>query len=356
MRIVPQLAWKLAGDEGRPLDPRLVALLEGVATGHSLTAAVSACRISYRAAWGLLREYQQVFATSLVTLERGRGAALTPAGRHVVDMNRAAAQRLKRILPALEFEIGSASEPGAHPAYIELTMAASHDVALAALANTLPALAALDLDVSFMGSLPALAEFAEGRVTLAGFHLPVTRAGVAELKPFMRYLRIRRDRLIRVVDREQGLILPRDNPAGVKRFRDIAALGLRFINRQRGSGTRLLIDRLIAGEKLKPSDLRGYAREEFTHPAVAATVASGGADAGFGLRAAAAEFRLAFVPLLWERYFVAVRVRDLATPAVVRFLAALRSRSFGDLARRLPGYRSAKAGSVTGIDALTDNT
>ena len=132
-------------------------------------------------------------------------------------------------------------------------------------------------------------------------------------------------RLVRFVDRDQGLILPRGNPAGIRSLRDVAANGMRFINRQRGSGTRLLIDQMIADEGIDPRSLDGYGKEEFTHPAVAATVASGGADAGIGLRAAAAEYDLAFVPLVRERYFLAVRVKDLESPAVVRLLEVLRS-------------------------------
>ena len=91
-------------------------------------------------------------------------------------------------------------------------------------------------------------------------------------------------------------MLARGNPARVHAFRDLARKRLRFVNRQSGSGTRLLIDRLLADEGVDPAALVGYCDEEFTHPAVAATVASGAADAGFGLRAAAAEYGLAFVP------------------------------------------------------------
>jgi molybdate-binding protein len=149
------------------------------------------------------------------------------------------------------------------------------------------------------------------------------------------------------------LILPRGNPANIRNFRDLATHKLRFVNRQRGSGTRiLLIDRIIDDEKVEASALNGYGTEEFTHPAVAATVASGGADAGFGLRAAAAEYGLAFVPLVRERYFLAVHAKDARKGPVTRVLAALRGPAFARLARRLQGYNPAGAGSITGLDAL----
>jgi molybdate-binding protein len=147
-------------------------------------------------------------------------------------------------------------------------------------------------------------------------------------------------------------MLPHGNPAHVKTFRDIASQRLRFINRQRGSGTRLAIDRLIAHERVDASDIVGYGNEEFTHRAVAATVASGGADAGFGLRAAAAEHRLAFIPLVRERYFLAVRAKAVGKTAVTRLIQALRSPAFTRIARGFAGYRADAAGSIVGLDAI----
>jgi putative molybdopterin biosynthesis protein len=229
---------------------------------------------------------------------------------------------------------------------------ASHDLVLAALRDALPAAAGLSLDLAFMGSLHALQQFAEGRTDLAGFHVPLGEHAAGELAPFRRLLRVRRDRLIRVVDRDQGFMLPRGNPARVHSFRDLERKRLRFVNRQRGSGTRLLIDRLIAEEGLEASSLVGYANEEFTHPAIAATVASGAADAGFGLRAAAAEYGLAFVPRVRERYYLAVRASALAMPAVVRLIDVLQGAVLARVAMTLPGYRREAAGTVVGIEAL----
>ena len=138
----------------------------------------------------------------------------------------------------------------------------------------------------------------------------------------------------------------------MRSFSDVAAKGLRFVNRQRGSGTRLLIDQLLADEGVDPSALAGYRREEFTHGAVAATVASGGATVGFGLRAAAAEYGLSFVPLVRERYFLAVRTRDLDAPPTQHLVEALGSPAFTKITRSLPGYDARATGTVVGIDAI----
>jgi molybdate-binding protein len=314
---------------------------------------VAARGISYRAAWGLLRDCRGKLGVELVRLERGRGASLTPAGERLLAARRDAVQRLAQILPELAAEIGPRAAPEQPSAAPRLSVAASHDLALAALAEALAGTGGLRLEVSFMGSLVALREFAEGRADVAGFHVPI--AGVEiDRRPFLRWLRERRDRLVRFVDREQGLILPKGNPAHVRSLRDVAAKQQRFVNRQRDSGTRLLVDQLIAEARMAPDAIDGYRREEFTHAAVAATVASGGADVGFGLRAAAAEYRLAFVPLVRERYFLAIRARSVETPVVAALIDALVSPSFARLARSLPGYRTTGAGSVTGLDGLRE--
>lgn len=354
MRLLPAIAWNLAGERPGPLDGRLLPLLAAVAASGSLAAAVADRGMSYRAAWGLLRAYGEKLGTPLVALERGRGARLTAIGARLVDAQVAATRRLAEHLPELAVELvpRPAAERAERPVGLRLRVAASHDLALAALAAALPRQANLELDLSVMGSLHALREFAEGRAEVAGFHVPIDRRASRDMAPFLRHLRARTDRLVRFVDREQGLILPRGNPAGVRNFRDVAARGLRFVNRQRGSGTRLLIDRLVSEERLDPAALAGYGNEEFTHAAVAATVASGGADAGFGLRAAAAEYGLAFVPLARERYFFAVRAKDVAKPAAGRLIAALHEPSFARRVQRLPGYHASAAGSVTGLEAL----
>jgi putative molybdopterin biosynthesis protein len=352
MRLAPALSWTLEGESVEALDERLLPLLQAVAGSASLAAAVMDCRISYRAAWGLLREYQRKLGEPLVLLERGRGAKLTPLGERLIGAERAATRRLAHILPSLAAEVGSAPRADERAAPQQLRVAASHDLVLAALAGMLPARFGLRLELAFMGSLHALKEFAEGRADLAGFHVQVAGHSNGDQSLMLRSLQARRDRLIRFVDREQGLILPRGNPAQVKDFRDIAAQRLRFINRQRGSGTRIEIDQLIAREKLDGSNIVGYDNEEFTHRAVAATVASGRADAGFGLRAAAVEHQLAFVPMVRERYFFAVRAKDVQRAPVARLIQALGSRVFVRIAREFAGYKAEESGAVVRLDAI----
>ena len=352
MNLVPALTWMLEGDSTEALDPRLLPLLHAIASSGSLASAVTSCGISYRAAWGVLRTYQRLLATPLVLLERGRGARLTSSGQTLIEAERAATRRLARKLSELRVEIGPERRTESPDAQLNLRVAASHDLAMVALSGTLASASHLSLEVSYMGSLHAIGEFVEGRADIAGFHVPIGGRTALDRSSFLRGLKTRADRLIRFVDRDVGLILARGNPSHVRSLHDVAANGLRFVNRQRGSGTRLLIDQMIADEGIDPRNLDGHQREEFTHSAVAATVASGGADAGIGLRAAATEYGLAFVPLVQERYFLAVRAKELRSPAIVRLLQLLRSPAFAKLSRSLPGYRFEGAGTVVTLGAL----
>jgi putative molybdopterin biosynthesis protein len=353
MRIVPMLSWATATDPVEALDARLLPLLEAIGATGSLAAAVVRCGLSYRAAWGVLKDEQRRLGALLVVLERGRGASLAAAGARLVSAQRTAEQRLARTLSALAVELAGREASESRTVEARLSVAASHDPALAALRDALPAAARLSLELAFMGSLHALEQLRAGSVDVAGFHVASSPREVADAGPFRRLLDARRDRLIRFVDRQQGFILPRTNPERVRSFADVVRKRLRFVNRQRGSGTRLLIDHVLASEGVDPVALVGYANEEFTHAAVAATVASGAADAAFGLRAAAAEYGLAFVPRVRESYFLAVRARGLATPGVSRLVEALKGAIFARIVRRLRGYQRVGAGSILKVDALS---
>ena len=351
MKLRPYLAWQVATTPPTPLPERLLPLLDAIARTGSLAHAVTVCGMSYRGAWGLLRESDQQLGVQLVHLARGKGATLAPAGVALVEGAAEANHRLARIAPTLAIDLATPRATRDRRTIAKLRMAASHDLALAALRDALEP-GALDLELRFVGSLVALEEFAGGRVDVAGFHVPLAVDSRDETAPYRRFLSPRRDRLIRFVDREQGLILPAGNPARVKNFRDVARRGLRFVNRQHGSGTRLLIERHLAREGVVPSSLAGYADEEYTHAAVAATIASRGAEAGFGLRAAAAGYGLAFIPLARERYFIAVRTAQFAKPPVGALIAILRGQALARIVANLPGYRAGAAGQVVMVGAL----
>lgn len=341
MRLEPAVTWRIDGAEGALLDARVLPLLRAISRHASLRAGAAHCGLSYRAAWGVLRDCEARFGTPLARLERGRGAVLAPAGEALLRADDAAGQRLATAR-GLAVEIADDRKPRA-PHRLRLT--ASHDIALAQLRDALPASGPLRLELTFAGSLDALGAYARGDADLAGFHLDARPDGEGR-RPFRRLLDARRDRLIAFAERDQGLILPPGNPRRVKTLADVAARQLRFLNRQPASGTRVLLDALLARARLAPTAIRGYASAEHNHVAVAGAVASGAVDAGFGLRAAAAEFGLAFVPLAHERYLFAVRARDLGRPEVQAFVELLRGPLTARALAQMPGYDARRAGRV----------
>jgi len=341
MRLIPEIAWRGSGGAELRVDPRIVALLREVQAQGTLRAATAALGMSYRNAWALLGAHASALGAPLVLLERGRGARLASLGERLLTADDAVRATLER--EAALFSVPVETE--ATPAARRLRLTASHDPLLAEWI----AAAGLRVDLSFRGSLESLAAFARGEADLCGFHLLAADAADAAT-----HLQARRDRLIRFVRREQGLIVRSGNPKKLRGLGDLARHGARFVNRQRGSGTRALIDQLLAAEGIDALGIAGYDDEEFTHLAVASSVAAGRADAGVGVRAAARRLKLDFVPLAQERYWFAVRRRALREVQIQRFVAALHGATLTQLAQRLGGYDATGAGELCALDVLRD--
>jgi putative molybdopterin biosynthesis protein len=316
---------------GRALDARLLALLRALQRTSTLKAAAEEQRISYRAAWGLLLEARELAGSALVELQRGRGARLTRFGAQLLRCD----EQLRHAFEGLRLRYEVKSSGGAARA---LRVAASHDPVLATFCERFAIPAALVEEISFRGSEESLALFSRGMVDVAGFHL--------EDFDLRRFVQPGRDVLVRFAVRDDEALLAHGNPKRLATLSDVAKTHARFVNRQRGSGTRRLIDRLMDEAGIAPDAIRGFGTQEYTHRAVAATVAAGGADAGFGVQAAAVELGLDFVPVLRERYWLAMRSRTAATPAAQRLLEALSGKPLSRIARGFVGYDDAGARAV----------
>src|SRR6185503_19534277 len=160
-------------------------------------------------------------------------------------------------------------------------------------------------DLQYKGSFDALAALRRGECDLAGFHLPEGSMRDLMQRRYAEGLPREHYRLLSFVTRTQGLMLRPGNPKGIHAIADLARAGVRMVNRQRGSGTRALLEFFISAQGLDRSRIDGYEMEETTHGAVAALIAGGQADAGIGVQAAAAVYRLDFVPVCRERYLLA---------------------------------------------------
>ncbi len=227
------------------------------------------------------------------------------------------------------------------PREIERTIVAigSHDLTLDVLAQFLAERSAgLRLMSANVGSMGGLVALRRGEAHLAGAHLLDSETGIYNESYVHRYLPDQDVMLVKLVGREQGWIVPRGNPLSLLDWPDIVHPDLRFVNRQRGAGTRLLLDYELARRTLDPSRVDGYEREEYTHLAVAAAVASSAANAGLGIRAAAEALDLDFVPLSHEQYELVIPAAFYESELLRPLLDLLHDPEFHRAVESLPGY------------------
>lgn len=306
----------------------LLRLLDAIGRSGSVKQAAQALGVSYRHAWGLLAQAADAFGAPLVEMTRGRGARPTALAEKLLWADGMIRTALDPQFTKLRREVEAGLSKALPQRLPRVVVHASHDLAIAAL----PAVCTerLDLEVVFRGSEAALEALAGGRCDLAGFHvadaLPRAAAAAAALG---RWLDPRKHALVSVIAREQGLIAAPDS--NIRSVHDLTRPGVRFINRQSGgSGAGARTD------------------------SVAAAVAEGRADAGFGLRADAARFRLDFVPLAVERYFLAFARSSTRTPGMQAFLEILRGDGFAAAVSGLPGYATSKPGTRAELGAALE--
>jgi molybdate transport repressor ModE-like protein len=344
MEIRP--AWVFSNEAGEEVDHRLFALLRAVHESGKLTAAARRVDISYRHAWNIIARWSEFFGADLVTLEQGRGAKLSPLGEKLVW---AEARARARLLPQLE-NIASELNLEISRALAEhspmLRIHASYGYAVAQLPELLRRHTRTGLDLQYLSAADALASLGRGACDIAGFHVPEGDRGARAVAEYRNWLDPASQCLIFLVHRQQGIFVKPDNPKRIGSIPALARPDVRFINRQRGSGTRLLLETILEEEGVEPQRINGWLNEEYTHAAVAAYVASGMADAGFGVEAAARQFDLDFVPVASERYFLLTRRETLAYPSVQELLGLLRGPQFEELTRLLPGYRADRSGEI----------
>lgn len=345
--LLPGLVWTWSamGEVRRNEEGTLLALLAGIAETGSVAQAARDCGFSYRHAWGVVRTWEERLKQPLVDMVRGSGSTLAPLGLRLVHLDARLKSRFAAQLAAAAEEVRLDLTSFIGTGRDRLTVHASHDPLLASLAQTLHG-QGTELELHVLGSSESLASLNAGRCDIAGFHCPQGRLGIAVWKTYRAYLDPRVHVLIRFAQRSQGMMLLAGNPHKLKSLRDLTAAGVRFVNRQAGSGTRLLLDLLLADQHVSPEEIAGYRNEEFTHAAVAATIASGAADAGLGVEAAARRFGLDFLPLVREDYFLAFRRDALNSSAVQALLGYLGSREWrGQLAAE-PGYLARGTGKL----------
>jgi molybdate-binding protein len=199
-------------------------------------------------------------------------------------------------------------------------------------------------------SLDGLLQYKSGRYDIAGFHLPEGKLGKGVLPRIRRLINSETDTLLYALRRQQGLMLVPGNPKGIQGLADLVRTDVKFINRQRNSGSRVTLDAILQQAGLDNQKINGYVDEEFTHSAVAAIVASGVAECGFGLEAAAAQFNLAFIPLNWESYWFVLPTKQVDSSVMQQFIALLGSDEFTQSVVHLSGYDTKRSGTLVVLD------
>lgn len=228
-----------------------------------------------------------------------------------------------------------------------LVVIGSHDPLLDELADMLhlgdPR---LYMSSSHVGSMGGIMAIRRGEAHMAGCHLLDTADGTYNRSFIRKYFPKGDVKLVSCVGRQQGLMVARGNPLNICSFADISRQGIRYVNRQKGSGTRILTDYLCSREKVEPSDVYGYTREELTHTSVAAQIACGSADVGMGIYSAAKLYDLDFIPICIEEYDLVIPDHAWDSPMVQQLLTILRSDAFREKILSMGGYTVDHPGQV----------
>ena len=341
--------WSLKKSKGSTVSlPLLLGLLTSIRDSGSISRAAAREKLSYRHAWGMLRDFELEFSAPLLQKSRGKGTSLTPLAEKLIWADKRITARLTPILESFASEL----EAILTSASTALRITASHGFAVEALIQRLGS-DNVPVEINYRSSLEAVAALSHSECDLAGFHVPVGEFKHAAL-PYLKWLDPQQHALIHLAYRNQGLFIAKGNPKKIKGLIDLQRKDLRFVNRQTGSGTKILLELLLAKENIDSKDIADYDIAEFTHSAVAAYVASDMADVGFGVETAARRFDLDFIPIARENYFFACKASALNQSLVKSTRAIMLSASFHDSVNVLAGYDGKKSGSiVTFADAFS---
>ena len=262
-----QLHYTLSRDAGNALirNP-LPELLQAVAEQGSISGAARALDLSYRHVWGALKRWEEQLGGELIIWGKGQSAQLSEFGTKLLWAERQAQARLAPQIAALHADLERAFAVAFDPNAHVLTLYASHDDALVALRTHAAAQAdagALHLDIRFTGSVDAIRALNEGRCTLAGFHtVEPPAADSLTARTYKPLLQPGLHKIIGFAQRTQGLIVAPGNPLGLSSLADVARTSARFLNRPLGTGTRVLLDDLLAQADVEAQAIRGYALNE----------------------------------------------------------------------------------------------
>ena len=346
------LSYSLSANaaHGKGIQNALMDLLLAVRDKGSITEAAQALGYSYRYVWGELKRWETQLGRPLIVWSKGQRAQLTPFADKLLWAERLAQARVAPQIEALHAELERAFAVAFDDRTEVQTLFASHDEALTLLRGFAPGQAQLHLDIRFCGSVDAISALNEGRCTVAGFHAR-SQAGKGTLtqRAYQPLLMPGEHKLIGFAQRAQGLMVMPGNPLALQSLGDVVAREARFVNRSIGTGTRLLLDDLLAEASIPAAAIQGYADTEGSHNAVAQAIAAGTADTGLGIEASARRHGLDFVPLAEEHYYLVCLKAALDEPPTALLRQVLQSPEWQAQLAALPGYAPWHSGEVLSL-------
>jgi len=325
--IKPVLMLQSAGKSQSLTDLSSIAiLLREVQQERTIQSAAKALNVSYRTLWNQIKVAEKAIGIPLLLRTKGHGSKLSPAAESFLNSVAEMERRFDRVSQDEVRRLSAELSSWMDPRPVRWVCCSSSDPLMEQVIDGFA-----DIDYQTMGSGPALERLLSGDVDIAGFHLPDQDS----LVQVQAHLKSAEMMAYPVMRRTQGLIVAAGNPLRIKKLVDLARPEVRFINRQKGAGTRLLLDTLMEKEGIRSDRIRGYRHEEFTHTAVATAIVAGAADAALGLKYIATQFRLGFVPLEEETFYLAMSTKVHASKPIQKFIQSVQA-----LAAKQVGYRA----------------
>ncbi|MDO8713421.1 MAG: substrate-binding domain-containing protein [Polynucleobacter sp.] len=304
----------------------LTSLLKDIEQGKTLMSACKKMGLSYRNVWQKLNNVEQALGFKLMDRVRGHGSHLSEYARYLIQFTDDFDQKTIRL--------GQTSLSHLEEGFAQFRVKAKKQWRLASSSDPIIQKAVIDIggfELITAGSGEALERLLNYEVDIAGFHVSDPQSS----KIISKRLQKEGMQIFPVMKRVQGLMVAKGNPHSITSTKDLLRPKIRFINRQKGSGTRLLLDTLLIKEGMDPRAIKGYENEEFTHSAIAMSILAKKADVGMGVKSVAIENGLDFIQLKDEIFFLAMGEELSANKDLAKLIRKIRA-----LSGQIPGYKS----------------
>ncbi|MDO6441898.1 MULTISPECIES: substrate-binding domain-containing protein [unclassified Marinobacter] len=343
-------AWVFRTDTDELFEPVLFRLLASIRDTSKLTVAAAAVGISYRHAWNLLNRAADILGMPLVIMRKGHGSQLSALGEKLLWAEHRVSARLGPQIDSMAAELNDQIQQLLAGSKPTLRLHASHGYAVALLPEFSEQ---ANINLQYRNPEEALSALNRGECDIASFHLPTCPSLARQIiRHYKKHLYGHEHRLIRFVTRREGLMMRKGEHENIRTLQDLSTSGLSFISRDRHSGTRILFDLLLKQQEVAGDSINRTSQQEFTHTAIAAFVASGMAEVGFGVQAAAEQFGLNFIEMAEEHYMLIYRQDRLPRAALEELKALMKTPALIDRINSVPGYDPDSPGEITTFDAL----